>query len=164
MLVYKFEPKVKEDATSINEKTEEELASAEAEIEPHTSSVEESPNTNDHKQCEDSANSSSSDSSNALEGGSCDCGSFRLDWKHSFSDPLFAVDSLDLIGDGLEELVVLSQSGVHVLQHDPDAAMELCIARLKMAAQQQQVPSTSVYDVLKDESIPKEDELTGQDQ
>ena len=72
------------------------------------------------------------------------CGSFQLHWKHSFSDPLFAIDSLDLIGDGLEELIVLTQSGVHVLQHDPNVATQLCIERLKMAVQQQQVPPRGV--------------------
>ena len=43
-------------------------------------------------------------------------GEFRLLWQQSFSDPVFAIDSLDITGDGLEDLVVLSQKGIHVLQ------------------------------------------------
>lgn len=43
-------------------------------------------------------------------------GYFKLLWQQSFPEPVFAIDSLDTTGDGLEELVVLTQKGIHILQ------------------------------------------------
>lgn len=41
---------------------------------------------------------------------------FQLMWRRSFASPLFAIEYLDLINDGLKELAVASLSGLHVLQ------------------------------------------------
>ena len=43
-------------------------------------------------------------------------------WKRLFSDPLCSLLTVDLTGDGVLELVVLSLFGVHVLQPDLKAA------------------------------------------
>ena len=41
---------------------------------------------------------------------------FDLKWKREFSKPLLAIDCLDVMGDGMRELVVVSLTGVHILQ------------------------------------------------
>ena len=40
----------------------------------------------------------------------------KLYWKKSFSQPLFAIDYVDLTNDGARELIVTSSNGLHVLQ------------------------------------------------
>ena len=37
-------------------------------------------------------------------------------WRHGFSQPLLAVTYVDLIGDGINELVVLTNHGLQVMQ------------------------------------------------
>ncbi|XP_005219368.1 KICSTOR complex protein kaptin isoform X1 [Bos indicus] len=44
---------------------------------------------------------------------------FRLLWRRGFSSPLLAMAHVDLTGDGLRELAVVSLKGVHILQPDP---------------------------------------------
>lgn len=41
---------------------------------------------------------------------------FHLLWQRSFSSPLLAMAHVDLTGDGLRELAVVSLKGVHILQ------------------------------------------------
>lgn len=41
---------------------------------------------------------------------------FRLLWRRSFPSPLLALAHIDLTGDGLRELAVVSLKGLHVLQ------------------------------------------------
>lgn len=41
---------------------------------------------------------------------------FRLLWQRGFSSPLLAMAHVDLTGDGLQELAVVSLKGVHILQ------------------------------------------------
>lgn len=41
---------------------------------------------------------------------------FRLLWYRSFPSPLLAMAHVDLTGDGLQELAVVSLKGVHILQ------------------------------------------------
>lgn len=41
---------------------------------------------------------------------------FHLLWQRSFSSPLLALAHVDLTGDGLRELAVVSLKGVHILQ------------------------------------------------
>ncbi|XP_037072009.1 KICSTOR complex protein kaptin-like isoform X3 [Pollicipes pollicipes] len=52
-------------------------------------------------------------------------------WRHSFSQPLLGVTYVDLIGDGINELVVLTNHGLQVLQHDTREAAALCRQRLE---------------------------------
>lgn len=40
----------------------------------------------------------------------------KLCWQKSFSQPLFAIDYVDLTDDGIRELIVTSLKGLHVLQ------------------------------------------------
>ena len=41
---------------------------------------------------------------------------FDLKWRRSFPKPLFAIENLDLVNDGLQELAIVSLTGVHILQ------------------------------------------------
>uniref|UniRef100_A0A8D3A0B6 Kaptin n=1 Tax=Scophthalmus maximus TaxID=52904 RepID=A0A8D3A0B6_SCOMX len=44
------------------------------------------------------------------------CGQFQLQWRRSFKSPLLSIIYLDLTGDGLRELAVLTVKGLHILQ------------------------------------------------
>ncbi|KAM9046555.1 KICSTOR complex protein kaptin isoform 2-T2 [Megaptera novaeangliae] len=61
---------------------------------------------------------------------------FRLLWQRSFSSPLLAMAHVDLTGDGLRELAVVSLKGVHILQHSLIQASELVLTRLRHQAEQ----------------------------
>lgn len=41
---------------------------------------------------------------------------FQLQWRRSFKSPLLSIIYLDLTGDGLRELAVLTLKGLHILQ------------------------------------------------
>ena len=43
-------------------------------------------------------------------------GEYRLLWRRSLPDPIFYVKGMDVTGDGLNEVVVLSLKGLHILQ------------------------------------------------
>ena len=43
-------------------------------------------------------------------------GRFELAWQRSLADPVLALDVLDITGDGLEEIVIVSLKGLHILQ------------------------------------------------
>ncbi|XP_006142186.1 KICSTOR complex protein kaptin [Tupaia chinensis] len=61
---------------------------------------------------------------------------FRLLWQRGFSSPLLAMAHVDLTGDGLRELAVVSLKGVHILQHSLIQASELVLARLRHQVEQ----------------------------
>ncbi|XP_045148720.1 KICSTOR complex protein kaptin isoform X3 [Echinops telfairi] len=61
---------------------------------------------------------------------------FRLLWQRSFSSPLLAMAHVDLTGDGLRELAVVSLKGVHILQHSLIQASELVLTRLRRQVEQ----------------------------
>ncbi|XP_022379628.1 KICSTOR complex protein kaptin isoform X2 [Enhydra lutris kenyoni] len=61
---------------------------------------------------------------------------FRLLWQRGFSSPLLAMAHVDLTGDGLQELAVVSLKGVHILQHSLVQASELVLTRLRHEVQQ----------------------------
>ena len=44
--------------------------------------------------------------------------SIRFDkiWSRSFSKPLLSINDLDIMNDGMKELIVISLTGVHILQ------------------------------------------------
>lgn len=52
-----------------------------------------------------------------------------LSGKHTFANPIHSVLYVDVTGDGVKELVVLSLRGVHILQHDPDTINEKLLSR-----------------------------------
>ncbi|XP_044778199.1 KICSTOR complex protein kaptin isoform X2 [Neomonachus schauinslandi] len=60
---------------------------------------------------------------------------FRLLWRRGFSSPLLAMAHVDLTGDGLQELAVVSLKGVHILQHSLVQASELVLTRLRHQVQ-----------------------------
>jgi hypothetical protein len=41
---------------------------------------------------------------------------YRLVWKRSFNYPVLGVQNAEMMGDGLENLVVLTLFGLHVMQ------------------------------------------------
>lgn len=43
-------------------------------------------------------------------------GQFQLQWRRSFNSPLLSIIYLDLTGDGLREMAVLTLKGLHILQ------------------------------------------------
>ncbi|XP_004381671.1 KICSTOR complex protein kaptin [Trichechus manatus latirostris] len=61
---------------------------------------------------------------------------FRLLWQRSFSSPLLAMAHVDLTGDGLQELAVVSLKGVHILQHSLIQASQLVLTRLRHQVEQ----------------------------
>lgn len=63
----------------------------------------------------------------AVNGGD---GQFQLQWRRSFKSPLLSIIYLDLTGDGLRELAVLTLKGLHVLQHSLTSTAALVLERL----------------------------------
>lgn len=61
---------------------------------------------------------------------------FRLLWQRGFPSPLLAMAHVDLTGDGLRELAVVSLKGVHILQHSLIQASELVLTRLRRQVEQ----------------------------
>ncbi|KAJ0004205.1 hypothetical protein NQD34_010419 [Periophthalmus magnuspinnatus] len=63
----------------------------------------------------------------AVSGGD---GHFQLQWRRSFKSPLLSIIYLDLTGDGLKELAVLTLKGLHILQHSLSSTAALVLDRL----------------------------------
>ncbi|XP_028278181.1 KICSTOR complex protein kaptin [Parambassis ranga] len=57
-------------------------------------------------------------------------GQFQLQWRQSFKSPLLSILYLDLTGDGLRELAVLTLKGLHILQHSLTSTADLVLERL----------------------------------
>ncbi|XP_014841907.1 PREDICTED: kaptin [Poecilia mexicana] len=66
--------------------------------------------------------------------GSGQDGEFQLQWRRSFKSPLLSVIYLDLTGDGLRELAVLTLKGLHILQHSLSCTADLVLERLTQRA------------------------------
>ena len=41
---------------------------------------------------------------------------YKMLWQRSFPCPLMALDSAEMMGDGLENLIVLTSHGLHIMQ------------------------------------------------
>lgn len=41
---------------------------------------------------------------------------YNLLWQKSFSCPVIGVDRLDIVGDGLDDLIVVTLKGIHIVQ------------------------------------------------
>ncbi|XP_056602226.1 KICSTOR complex protein kaptin isoform X2 [Triplophysa dalaica] len=54
----------------------------------------------------------------------------QLLWRRSFKSPLLSLIYLDLTGDGLRELAVLTLKGLHILQHSLSSTADLVLQRL----------------------------------
>ncbi|XP_029304866.1 KICSTOR complex protein kaptin [Cottoperca gobio] len=59
-------------------------------------------------------------------------GQFKLQWRRSFKSPLLSIIYLDLTGDGLRELAVLTLKGLHILQHTLPRTADLVLERLSL--------------------------------
>ncbi|KAJ8266311.1 hypothetical protein GJAV_G00128950 [Gymnothorax javanicus] len=63
-------------------------------------------------------------------------GHFQLLWRRSFKSPLLSITHLDLTGDGLRELAILTLKGLHILQHSlswtADLTFECLTKRVRM--------------------------------
>ncbi|KAJ7996885.1 hypothetical protein DPEC_G00223150 [Dallia pectoralis] len=57
-------------------------------------------------------------------------GRFQLLWRRSFKSPLLSIIYLDLTGDGLKELAILTLKGLHILQHSLTRTADLVLQRL----------------------------------
>ncbi|XP_061754048.1 KICSTOR complex protein kaptin isoform X1 [Nerophis ophidion] len=57
-------------------------------------------------------------------------GHFQFLWRRSFKSPLLSIIYLDLTGDGLRELAVLTLKGLHILQHSLTSTADLVVERL----------------------------------
>jgi hypothetical protein len=44
------------------------------------------------------------------------CDHFKLIWQRSFACPVMGVDRVDIMGDGMEDLIVVTLKGVHIIQ------------------------------------------------
>jgi len=60
----------------------------------------------------------------AADNGLSDHIRFDLMWSRSFSKPLLSIRDLDLMNDGMQELVIVSLTGVHILQQNVSMAAE----------------------------------------
>ncbi|CAL1296195.1 unnamed protein product [Larinioides sclopetarius] len=60
-----------------------------------------------------------------------DNGSYKLYHKQMFPHPLLALSYMDIIGDGVKELLVLTTNGLHILQHDLTQVRDICLERMK---------------------------------
>ncbi|XP_076313832.1 KICSTOR complex protein kaptin-like isoform X2 [Tachypleus tridentatus] len=58
-------------------------------------------------------------------------GCYKLVFRRSFSHPLLSLAYLDIIGDGVKELLAFSTKGLHILQHELKNVAQLCQQRLK---------------------------------
>lgn len=61
-------------------------------------------------------------------------GHFQLQWRRSFKSPVLSIIYLDLTGDGVRELAVLTLKGLHILQHSLTSTAELLLERLRHRA------------------------------
>jgi hypothetical protein len=70
---------------------------------------------------------------------------WRLIWTRAFSHPILALKSLDLTGDGVNELAVMTTKGIHVLQHNASSLARVREERLRaaLARAKEQQSSTS---------------------
>lgn len=47
------------------------------------------------------------------------------------AEPVISLQVADLLSDGMNEIIVLTRKGLHILQHDVNKVSDLCLARLK---------------------------------
>lgn len=59
---------------------------------------------------------------------------YSLLWQQTVSHPILSLRYMDLIGDGVCELLVLSTKGLHILQHDLQEMTQLCLERIRKVA------------------------------
>uniref|UniRef100_A0AAR2LZZ5 Kaptin (actin binding protein) n=1 Tax=Pygocentrus nattereri TaxID=42514 RepID=A0AAR2LZZ5_PYGNA len=77
-------------------------------------------------------------------------GQFWLMWRRSFRSPLLSIIYLDLTGDGVKELAILTIKGLHILQHSLMSTADLVLQRLADRV-------AKLSDAPKDQPITKQD-------
>ncbi|KAL1417256.1 hypothetical protein MTO96_026992 [Rhipicephalus appendiculatus] len=60
---------------------------------------------------------------------------YALLWHQTVSHPILSIKYMDLTGDGICELLVLSTKGLHILQHDLREATSICMERMEKIAE-----------------------------
>ena len=60
--------------------------------------------------------------------------SWRLDWQRSLAAPILHIKYVDLTGDGVRELVVVTTQGAQVLQHDINDVKLVALDRIRKLA------------------------------
>lgn len=60
---------------------------------------------------------------------------FTMIWQRSFACPVMGVDKVDIMGDGMEDLVVVTLKGVHIIQPDLQEIAKLCLERMNLLTQ-----------------------------
>ncbi|XP_076017325.1 KICSTOR complex protein kaptin [Genypterus blacodes] len=83
-------------------------------------------------------------------------GQFDLQWRQSFKSPLLSIIYLDLTGDGLRELAILTLKGLHILQHSLTSTADLVLQRL--AHRVSTLTTGSELDLAKAEEADEEEE------
>lgn len=63
------------------------------------------------------------------------CDHFQLLWQKSFACPVMGIDRLDIMGDGMEDLVVVTLKGVHIIQPDLQEIAKVCLERMNKITQ-----------------------------
>lgn len=100
------------------------------------------------------------------QAGSGQDGQFQLQWKRSFKSPLLSIIYLDLTGDGLRELAVLTLKGLHILQHTLTSTADLVLERLaqKVSALTagSELESAKTQDTEEKDASAKTEECTAQ--
>lgn len=79
---------------------------------------------------------------------------YTLLWHQTVSHPILALKYMDLTGDGVCELLVLSTKGLHILQHDLRETTNICIDRMDKIAALLQTSSPSQDEEEKAETPP----------
>lgn len=64
---------------------------------------------------------------------------YEMTWKRSFGHPLLTMQYMDVTGDGLCELVVVSTKGIHILQHNLSVAADVMLERLMSKDEEKQL-------------------------
>ncbi|TMS14531.1 hypothetical protein E3U43_023011 [Larimichthys crocea] len=93
-------------------------------------------------------------------------GQFQLQWRRSFNSPLLSIIYLDLTGDGLREMAVLTLKGLHILQHTLTSTAELVLERLSQRVSAltagSEPESAKAQDTEENDSPAKKEECTAQ--
>ncbi|XP_069118014.1 KICSTOR complex protein kaptin-like isoform X1 [Argopecten irradians] len=56
---------------------------------------------------------------------------YKLLWQRSFASPVVGVDRVDIMGDGMDDMVVVTLRGVHVIQPELSEVAQVCLERLR---------------------------------
>ncbi|XP_060072019.1 KICSTOR complex protein kaptin-like [Ylistrum balloti] len=56
---------------------------------------------------------------------------YKLLWQRSFASPVVGVDRVDIMGDGMDDMVVVTLRGVHVIQPELREVAQVCLEQLR---------------------------------